>query len=201
MFSGDPGIPIYKDDDMADYVKGVSKNKRDGKEIEPSQQRREALQRVRSAVGVFKYMQEPRIKEIFKKEKIRMGAVIDGIDRTLPQYPRTVGRGTAARTFTPWQTQGLGTRWDTYMDEVFETAKKKGTKFVKDNLERLNNEFTSKEAKERATATPDPDLDEEEKKEEEKKTAEWAKLREDMAGDIEKLEAAWKAVPDWTKPW
>ena len=194
---------------MKDLILGTYK--KNGKVIiAEANQPREAIQRMRSVVGVFKYMQEPRIETIFKDEKVRIGAVIDGIDQTLPNYPRTVGKDKELRTFTPWDPQGLGRKWDTYMDKVFETAKGKGTRFIVKNLERLNNEFTSKEALDRAKPDPEEeDEDEEdeeseeskEKEEKRRKKAEWARLREDMAGYIAKLEAQWEVVKDWEKPW
>lgn len=154
-----------------------------------------AIQYLRNVVGVFKYMQEPKIEAIFVKEKKRMRDVIDGIDKTLPNHPVQITRG-STRTYAPWQPQGLGVRWDTYMDGVFETAKKKGTDFVKDNLKRLNEEYTSPGAIARAKL--DPSIKDQKKIDE---ITEWAKLRSDIAGYIAKLEAEWDSIKDWKKPW
>jgi hypothetical protein len=82
------------------------------------------------------------------------------------------------------------------MDGVFETAKNKGTNFVKDNLKRLNEEYTSPGAIARAKL--DPSIKDQKKRDE---IAEWAKLRSDIAGYIAKLEAEWDSIKDWKKPW
>ena len=60
-----------------------------------------AIQYLRNVVGVFKYMQEPKIEAIFVKEKKRMRDVIDGIDKTLPNHPVQITRG-STRTYAPW---------------------------------------------------------------------------------------------------
>jgi hypothetical protein len=147
-----------------------------------------AIQYLRNVVGVFKCMQEPKIEAIFVKEKQRMRHVIDGIDKTLPNHPVQITRGNT-RTYAPWQPQDLGVRWDTFMDGVFETAKNKGTDFVKDNLKRLNDEYTSPDAIARAKL--DSSIKDQKRIDE---IAEWAKLRSDIAGYIAKLEAEWDSI-------
>jgi hypothetical protein len=155
---------------------------------------RTAIQNVRSVVGVFKYMQETDVAKIFKDEKIGMGAIIGGIDRILPQTPRQIVRKNP-RTFAPWQTLGLETMWGDYMDQVFKTAKDKGTSFVDDNIKLLKAEYTSQSAKDKAK--DDPSKTNAERNE----IAEWAQLRMEMDGYIVKLEAEWKKVKNWVKPW
>ena len=71
MFSNND---IYVDDKMNKLILRTKPN------TPPENAPRIAIQNLRAVVGVFKYMQEPKIEAIFKKEKIRMGAVIDGID-------------------------------------------------------------------------------------------------------------------------
>lgn len=185
MFSN--GV-IYKDTKIKELIF------RTRTDVLADQAPRIAIQNLRAVVGVFKYMQEPKIAAIFKKEKIRMGAVIDGIDRELPNHPIEIKKP-PARIFTPWQTLGLGAEWDTYMDATFAEAKNKATTLMEVNLKRLHEEYTSDDAKEKAK--DDPNLDASKRNE----IAEWAQLRSDIEGYITKLEAEWEAVKDWKKPW
>ncbi|KAF2627798.1 hypothetical protein BU25DRAFT_458205 [Macroventuria anomochaeta] len=144
----------------------------------PSQAPRMAVQNLRSVVGVFKYMQEPEVAQIFKDEKIRIGTVIDGIDRDLPQLP----------------TLGLGARWDTYMDEVFATARDKGISFM-DDIQRLKDEYTSQAAKDKAKDNPQKTPAERDE------IAKWAKLRKETDAYTMALEAEWNNVRNWARPW
>lgn len=72
---------------------------------------------------------EESIEKIFVAEQIRLGAVLDGADKELPRTLRVVG----TKTFTSWKSLGMGAKWDEYMDDVFENAKKKSAEFV-DNV-------------------------------------------------------------------
>ncbi|KAF1840458.1 uncharacterized protein K460DRAFT_296911 [Cucurbitaria berberidis CBS 394.84] len=99
--------PIYNDDDMEKYIKRTVKN------VQPQDSPRVAIQRIRSVVGAFKYMQEKEVVKIFKDEKVRIGVVIDGIDKNLPKTPRVSG----TKKYTPWKTLGLGAKWDRLKDE------------------------------------------------------------------------------------
>lgn len=136
-------------------------------------------------------MQEEDIKNIFVAEKTRIGAVLDGIDKSLPNHPRVIG----TKTFTPWKTQDMGAKWTKYMDGVFENAKKKGAKFVDENIDLLKKEYQSKDAKDRAKD------DSKKSNKERNEIAEWGKLRKDIDDMIPKLEQAWKDAKDWKKPW
>jgi hypothetical protein len=178
-------ISIYSDNDMEQYIKRTKKG------LQPQDSPRAAIQRIRSIVGVFRYMQEPEIAKIFKDEKVRIGIVIDGIDKNVPKTPRIEG----STTYAPWKTQGLGARWDTYMDKTFNLAKDKGTRFVEDNIKRLKEEYTSQKA--RDAAKDDPKKTPKERND----IVEWAKLRGDIDSIITKLEAEWNKAKGWKKPW
>ncbi|EAT80133.1 hypothetical protein SNOG_12320 [Parastagonospora nodorum SN15] len=91
---------------------------------------REAIYRIRSVIGVFKYMQEPEIAKIFKDEKVGIGIAIDGIDKNLPKTPR----GEDGITYVPWTTLGLGANAlkDEYTTQKAKDAAKDDTK-KKDN--------------------------------------------------------------------
>ncbi|PVH90436.1 hypothetical protein DM02DRAFT_22311 [Periconia macrospinosa] len=182
MFGSDP---IYNDDNMEKYIKRTMKG------VQPQDSPREAIHRIRSVVGAFRYTQEKEVAKIFKDEKVRIGIVIDGIDKNLPKTPRMAG----TTKYTPWKTLGLGAKWDVYMDGVFKTAKDKGAKFVEDNIKRLKDEYTSQRAKD--AAKDDPKKTPKERNE----IAEWAKLREDVEKIIPKLEVEWNKAKGWNKPW
>ncbi|KAH4663962.1 hypothetical protein HBH70_213330 [Parastagonospora nodorum] len=180
----DPKKSIYKENDMVKLIKW-SMN-------EPQvNSPREAIYRIRSVIGVFKYMQEPEIAKIFKDEKIRIGIVIDGIDKNLPKTPRVED----GITYVPWTTLGLGVKWDNYMDEVFKNAKGKGTKFIEDNIQRLKDEYTTQKAKDAAK-------DDTKKKDNDRKNiAEFRKAREDIEKILVDLEKTWSESKNWNKPW
>lgn len=140
-------IDIYTNVDMVKLIERKEQGKK------PQDAPRESIQRIRSVIGVFHYMQEKEVAKIFKDEKVRIGMVIDGIDKSLAKTPRQVTRGNK-RTFAPWTPLDLGPKWDAYMDDVFKAAKDKGTKFVEDNIKRLKDEYTSQKAKDGAIDDP-----------------------------------------------
>lgn len=195
----DPKKKIYKPEKMAELIEW-SKPPKKGNKVQDT---REAIQRIRSVIGVFLYMKEPEIAKIFKEEKERIGKVLDAIDKELPKTPRIKGKV----TFTPWKPLGLGDRWDKYMDKVFKTAKDKGTEFVETNIERLKDEYTTPAAK--AKAEDKPNLSKKERDD----RAERKKNGEDIEKIIKSMEKVWNAGPDpnqpgvvvnaknWVKPW
>jgi hypothetical protein len=77
---------------------------------------RVALIRLKWLMGARKYMKVTAIKNIFKKQKERIGDILDDLDTALTTQP-------AAPGFTAWQKQGLKAYWDAYMNEKFKTAK------------------------------------------------------------------------------
>jgi hypothetical protein len=154
---------------------------------------RKAVARVRSVIGAFRYLQETEIVNILKREKKRIGVVIEALDKELPKTPRKDG----ATTYKPWGTLGLGAKWDTYMEGVYKTAKDKGTKFVDDNIKRLKDEYTSQKAKDAAKGWDDTKKSKKERNE----IKEWSKLREDIEKMIERLEREWVLAKGWAKPW
>lgn len=161
---------------------------------QPQDAPRIAIQYLRSVVGVFHYMQDEKVAQIFKDQKVRIGTVIDGIDNSLAATPKKITKKTT-RTFEPWTPLGLGEKWDDYMDGVFTQAKDKGIKFVEDNLERLKDQYISQKAKD--AAKDDPKKSNRERNE----IAEWARLRENIEDMISKLEADWNKAKKWEKPW
>jgi hypothetical protein len=179
-------LQIYDDEDMKKYITRKMPKTSD---VDAANK---AITRIRSVIGAFHYLKEKEIADILKKEKVRVGLVLDGIDKELPKNPRKDGNNAA---YKPWKTLGLGAKWNTYMDGVYKTAKDKGTKFVDENIKRLKDEYESKKAKD------DAKDDDNKSKDERNKIKEWAKLREDVEKSIKELEKQWKEAKDWAKPW
>jgi arabinogalactan endo-1,4-beta-galactosidase len=102
-----------------------------------------------------------------------------------------------SRLYAPWTPLQLETKWNNYMDQVFQAAKDKGTNFIEVNIQRLKNEFT--DPKKLAEQKEDPKDTQKKKDEKKAKRAQQA----EMKVLIEKLEAAWNApgVKNWQKPW
>lgn len=149
-----------------------------------------AVQRVRAVIGMYKYMVEPDIKKYFGEEVKRMGKQMGLIDSTLPSNPRQITRGDI-RTYDPWQKLGLEAEWKSFADAKFVQAKKKADDFGKKWVKKLKDKKCS--STERAKVKPDPkDTQVQLQKKEEMK---------DIQFTVDKLEAEWKKVPSWTKPW
>lgn len=162
----------------------------------PDAQARTAILRMRQVVGTLKYMQDKDVSDIFAKEKKRMGVIIKFIDENLPQTPRIKKEEKSVeRKLTPWIPQGLGEKWDKYMDKVFEGAKKKATDFMNTHLKDLKAEWDSQKKKEEYK--PDPKDDQ--KKKDEKKALENAHKK--VLALIETLGKEWDKVKDWKNPW
>lgn len=105
----------------------LGKKKKGGRKGQPVQRTapeidaaRKALMKLKYAMGVRKYLRNPKIAEIFEKQKIRMGDMLGKIDRELANHPRE-DRSTPSR-FQAWQTRDLQKWWDEYMNEKFNTA-------------------------------------------------------------------------------
>lgn len=112
---------------MEELAKGISQEKR-YKNLDAASQARAAVLNLRQTIGAFKYMQDKKVAKIFADQKNRMGAIIRYIDKELHKTPRMYypsGRDPYAAR--PWVDQGLGKKWDKYMDGVFELAKKRAT--------------------------------------------------------------------------
>jgi hypothetical protein len=81
---------------------------------------REALMSLKYLMGARKYMRNPKIAIIFKKQKNRIGEMLDRLDKELAKHPRhDVSK---PQRFTAWKPQKLKAFWDEYMNEKFMTA-------------------------------------------------------------------------------
>jgi uncharacterized FlaG/YvyC family protein len=162
----------------------------------PSDQALRVVKYVREMIGTFIYMQEEDVAKILAKEKNRIGAMIDAIDQHLHKSPRQAesNDGTKKITYTPWQEQGLGDKWNRYMDDVFERAKQKGTDYVGSNLGNLEQEWNSQKEKGEFKIDAKDDA----KKKDEKRSLE--AIHKDITNLIDKMRKEWDKVKNWEKP-
>ncbi|KAF1972016.1 hypothetical protein BU23DRAFT_169724 [Bimuria novae-zelandiae CBS 107.79] len=111
-----------------------------------SSNRDKVLERMRLLLGARTYLADPKVIAIFKKQKERMGTMLDQLDTDMATHTRSSAQTTtdpvtgASTTtmvaYTAWQKQNLLTEWNTYMDTKWNDAtakhKKAMDKFVND---------------------------------------------------------------------
>lgn len=152
---------------------------------------RETLQRVRRIIGAMKYHTHADIQATLKKQKERIGKRFEAIEKELPNNPRNTMVNGRSSPFAAYQGQNLKAKWDTYMDDLFVKAKAKAKQYIEDGIKDLKAEFlTAKKIQEAKPVASDKKA----KKEE----------RENLAGfqkNIKDLEASYKTIADWKKPW
>lgn len=83
---------------------------------------RQAYFKLKWILGARLYLKNAEIKAIFKKQKERIGDVLDKLDTAMETKPKTNTKGVVMGA---WKKQGLKALWDEYMDEKFATAKKR----------------------------------------------------------------------------
>lgn len=206
MFSKDPKQQIFDDKDMDQIIKRESKKRKRGalKFGEPHNQPREALQRMRSIVGAYLYFTEKKVDAIFVAQVDRIGDMLENLEKALAENPRIVEReGETVDgviqprkvTFDKWQPLDLKKKWYEFMDEAYRNADEKAQKFMKKNIDRLNEEYKDRKMIDQKKVDGEKDK----KKQEELKLEK--KLREDMKREyIPNLEKAWAKAKDWPKP-
>ena len=106
------------------------------KYVRDKTKRSKVLERMRLLLGARTYLVDSRVKEIFKNQKERMGAMIDQLDTDMQTHTRSttvtdpVTGTTTTETFRPWVKQNLLAEWNTYMDQKWMTATAKHTKVM-----------------------------------------------------------------------
>lgn len=93
--------------------------------------RDKVLERLRLLLGARTYLVDPKVVAIFKKQKERMGEMIDQLDTDMETHTRTTTQTTTDAngqtttttvSYTPWKKQDLLTEWNTYMDTKWSDA-------------------------------------------------------------------------------
>lgn len=74
--------------------------------------------RAKYLLGAVKYMRSKTIEGYFAEQKKRIGTALDEIDNALPGVTPNGG-------MNAWQKQDLKKKWDAYMDDAFDMAKKR----------------------------------------------------------------------------
>ncbi|USP75705.1 hypothetical protein yc1106_02979 [Curvularia clavata] len=189
--SKDDGSPeaCIDQDMMSKLIQGKMTSS-EYKNVNEFDQARVAVRRMRFVVGIFIYMQDPTVADIFAKEKKRKGKIIGHIGKELPNTPKKVGKD----SYTAWQPQDLEKRWDEYMDDVFDKAKSTAVESMNLNIKLIKDEWDSnKKAKEFKSAANDSKAEKDQKKALED-------MYKDMSSIIKKLEDEWEKVKNWRKP-
>lgn len=99
------------------------------KKGQPHEQPRVAIQRMRDVVGVYLYMKEKNVSQIFIDQVDRIDAQIENIENALEKSPRTAVRKSnepkpdgkfekRTVTFNKWVPQKLKEKWLAYMDDL-----------------------------------------------------------------------------------
>lgn len=213
MFSTNPVTKLYADGDMEAMIKRQSTKKRNSGSRrgqltfgEPLDQPIAAIQRMRTVVGAYLYLKEQKVNQIFINQVNRIGTQLENIEKQLAKTPRTAlrkyddpkgGNVKIERkvTFDAWKHQKLKEKWFAYMDQVYKDANQRGQDFMKENLQRLRDEYSDKNLKRARNAVKE----EKNKKRKDELSLE-VQLREKMKKHIPKLRTQWTDAKKWTKP-
>ncbi|KAJ4344277.1 hypothetical protein N0V95_006191 [Ascochyta clinopodiicola] len=84
------------------------------------------------------YLKDTEIKIIFKKQKERIGDVLDALDTAMEKQPKKTKNGNARRK------QDLKAFWDEYMDEKFAVSKKRSENDMGKYLRLLEGKWSQK---------------------------------------------------------
>ena len=136
---------------------------------------RQAYLKLKWLLAARLYVKNPEIKAIFKKQKERIGDVLDLLDTEMQNRPKTNNKG---EVMGAWEKQGLKALWDEYMEEKFATAKSRSEYDMDKYLRLIEGKWSRS-----VTGTQEND-------------------RLVFALQVKKLKAAWAAEKNsWTAPW
>jgi hypothetical protein len=136
---------------------------------------REAYFKLKWILGARLYLKNAEIKAIFKKQKERIGDVLDKLDTAMETKPKTNTKGVVMGA---WKKQGLKALWDEYMEEKFATTKRRSDNEMNKYIRLLDGKWsrTAPEAAENDRLV--------------------------FLLQMKKLKTAWAAEEDsWTAPW
>jgi hypothetical protein len=122
----DPGSGIYGEKAIRDEIIGKGPKNRKILNIDTA---KSALLKLKHLMGARRYMTSKEIQGIFKKQKVRMGKMLERLDAEMVNHPRA--------NYNAWQPQQLGSLWDKYMDQKFAEAKARTDRDMKKYLEML----------------------------------------------------------------
>jgi hypothetical protein len=104
---------------------------------------KEVLLDLKYLMGVRSYMRDTAIAKIFKKQKERIGDMLDALDKDMKNHQR-VNSKKKDEIYGTWAPQQLKTLWDEYMNERFKIANKRITHDMDTFLALLEKEWAKK---------------------------------------------------------
>ena len=161
---------------MTDLIVGTKKTTKIPQARPTVDSARQAYFKLKWILGARMYLNNADIKAIFKKQKERIGDVLDALDTAMETQPK---KKTTGEVMGAWKKQGLKALWDEYMEEQFAAAKKRSENDMDKYLRLLEGKWSQKK-----------DLDAGEND------------RLVFLLQIRKLKTAWAAEKkSWTVPW
>jgi hypothetical protein len=159
---------------MTDLIVGTNAGKGIPQTRSTVDSARQAYLKLKWLLAARLYVKNPEIKAIFKKQKERIGDVLDLLDTEMEKQPKTKN----GNKLGAWKKQGLKALWDQYMEEKFTTAKSRSKHDMDKYLRLLEGKWSRT-----VTGTSEND-------------------RLVFALQVKKLKAAWAAEENsWTAPW
>jgi hypothetical protein len=160
---------------MTDLIVGTNAGKGIPQTRSTVDSARQAYLKLKWLLAARLYVKNPEIKAIFKKQKERIGDVLDLLDTEMEKQPKTKNAGVVMGA---WKKQGLKALWDEYMEEKFKTAKSRSEHDMDKYLRLMEGKWSRT-----VTGTSEND-------------------RLVFALQVKKLKAAWAAEKNsWTAPW
>lgn len=108
---------------MTDLIVGTKETKTIPQARPTVDSARQAYFKLKWILGARMYLKNAEVKAIFKKQKERIGDVLDALDVAMETQPKKLK--TTGAVMKSWKKQGLKALWDEYMDEKFAAAKKR----------------------------------------------------------------------------
>lgn len=107
-------------------IQGKTKGRDPNKTLLPKEidKAKEVLLDLKYLMGVRAYMRDAAIAKIFKKQKERIGEMLDALDKQMQNHQRVNSKKTDDKYGT-WAPQNLKTLCGEYMDERFTIASKR----------------------------------------------------------------------------
>ncbi|KAI0850294.1 carbohydrate-binding module family 18 [Daldinia vernicosa] len=144
------------------------------------------IKSMRYLIGSRMYHNDFYIREILRRQKDRVGNVLDLLDTQILQAnPRNPA------PYQPWQTLGLKAEWDTFMKGKFALVQTKTMKVINEFLPRLQEQWADEASRQAAVIDPDND---------DANTQANKQELQDLIDKIDAMESVVRALPVWTWP-
>ncbi|KAJ4988691.1 glycosyl hydrolases family 18 protein [Stagonosporopsis vannaccii] len=107
---------------MTDLIVGTNKAGKIPQSRPTVNSARQAYLKLKWILGARIYLKNAEIQAIFKKQKERIGDVLDALDTAMETQPKRTKTGDVMNA---WKKQNLKVLWNEYMEEKFAAAKKR----------------------------------------------------------------------------